>query len=248
MPAGAQPQPARPGAGQPPDAPLDGGGRAGRVPEERRDPRRPGAAGGLVRRGAQRLAGAQPVQHPGAEADPPPGRGAVPQRPAGGGGRAQEPRRRKRRPVVRLQPATDLQGRHSRPVPEQCAAGHQRWPRGPRRLAYRRPGALHGLAHHRRRDGRSAGRHARAGDAGARAVPARAAAGLPAPLHPVRGRGPAGQEGGRLSPVPRGARGGRERAGGLQLPGRCRPARQGRRGVAHAGRRQEHRDDLPGES
>ena len=176
------------------------------------------------------------------------GHRAVRQRPAAGAARDQEPGRPECRHLEGIRPAADVQGADSRHFSVQRAAGHLRRHRGADGLALGQWRTLHGVAHHRRRHARPAGRVQRAANTGTRCVGPGVFAGLPALLRVVRrgwwvGRH-AGEEDRGLPPVPRGARG--HRAGGGCVAARCGQWRagQGRRGVAHAGQWQEHHHDV----
>ena len=104
---------------------------------------------------------------------------------AHGGDRAQEPGRRAGGHLVGFQPVADLQGRDRRSVRVQRGAGDFRWPARARGFADGGPRALSALAHAAQRE-RPAVAGVRAGEGGARLLRARAAARLPALLHPVR--------------------------------------------------------------
>ena len=193
--------------GQQPCRPqVPGRGRAGRVSAARWvDRRRPRPRAGLRRPGEQRVPGGEPVHGGRGPARAPAGHRAVRQRPAAGGDRAEKRRRRERHDLVGVQPASDLQAADSVAVRVQRGAGDLRRRAGPDRHADGRPRMVHAVADHR---GRGTGRYRAAAVAGGAGGRVRQAA-VPGPdpaLHRVRGRGRrgAGQEDGRLSPVPRG--------------------------------------------
>ena len=250
----------RAGNAQPRLPPHVGGWGDGGVPRCRgRNPRRPGPRHRLRQPRPQRLAGGQPVHRGGEPAGAAARCGAVRQRPSPGSRRTQEPRGRERHGLGRLAAVADLQGRPAHPVlHERGAHGLGRDP-GAHGHVDRGAGVVQALAHGLGRDpGRPAPARAPGPVGGrlcARAVP------RPAPrLHRVRGRRQrrAGEEDGRLPPVPRGAdRGGRDPARGRVATGSVRvgrrsgPLRVGpaagrrsgrpahRRGVAHPGVGQE---------
>ena len=199
----------------------------------RRDPGRAGPRARLRRPARQRLARGQPVHRRREPARAPPRRGAVRQRTAARGHRAQEPGRRERHDRVGAPAATDLRGGGPLAVRLQRRARRVGRARSPHRHADRRAGVVQALAHdHRRGAGRPAPA-ATAGDARGR-VRAAPLPGSRPRLHRVRGCRPrrrkrrrrrrAGQEDGRLPPVPRGRDGGgRDPAGGGASAGGLRP-------------------------
>ena len=135
---------------QPRCAPDAGGRRDGGVPPPGRLHRRRAGAGARLRpAGEQRLAGRQPVHRGRGAAQPPPGRGAVRQRPAARGDRAQEPGRRERHRPERLPAVPDLSGADPRALRHQRGAGGFRRRAGAHRRAGRGQGVVQALAHDR---------------------------------------------------------------------------------------------------